>query len=117
MRWRVHDALFLFPFKGIDCNVTFADGTAQAIDLARASKPDIVLSDLRLRGSDNGIETVRAIRKLYPAMPAILISGDTAPERLRDAETAGIALLHKPVPVGVLKQAIAKTTPGEKECE
>lgn len=94
--------------ESMACRVTLADGTAQALDLARANKPDVVLSDLRLRGADNGIETVRAIRKLYPAMPALLISGDIAPERLREAEAAGIPLLHKPVPVDVLKQAIAK---------
>jgi len=97
--------------EGMDCRVTLADGTAEAVAVARASKPDIVLADLRLRGEDNGIETVRAIRKLYPAMPALLISGDIAPERLRDAEAAGIPLLHKPVPMEILKQAIAKTTP------
>jgi CheY-like chemotaxis protein len=63
---------------------------------------------MRLRGSENGIETVRALRRLYPGLPAILISGDIAPDRLREAEQAGIALLHKPVPVETLKREIAK---------
>ena len=94
--------------EGMDCRVTLADGTAQALDQARTCKPDIVFSDLRLRGEDSGIETVRAIRALYPAMPALFISGDIAPARLREAEAAGIPLLHKPVPVDVLKQAIGK---------
>ncbi|MGS0754364.1 hypothetical protein ACVBEH_06345 [Roseateles sp. GG27B] len=30
-------------------------------------------------------------------MPAVLISGDTAPERLREAQGLGLVLLHKPV--------------------
>jgi signal transduction histidine kinase len=94
--------------EGMDHRVTLADGTAQALDQARACKPDIVFSDLRLRGEDNGIETIRAIRTLYPAMPALLISGDIAPARLREAEAAGIPLLHKPVPVEALRQALAK---------
>ena len=31
-------------------------------------------------------------------IPAFLISGDTAPERLRDASESALHLLHKPVP-------------------
>jgi len=96
--------------EGMGCRATLAGGTQQAVDAARAEKPDMVLSDLRLRGEDNGIKTVRAIRDLYPSMPAILISGDIAPDRLREAEEAGIPLLHKPVPVEVLKHAIAKNS-------
>jgi signal transduction histidine kinase len=94
--------------EGMGCRATLADGTSQAVMAARAERPDIVLSDLRLRGEDNGIRTVRAIRELYPRIPAILISGDIAPDRLREAEEAGIPLLHKPVPVETLKQAISK---------
>src|SRR5690606_34967462 len=56
--------------EAMDCRTTLADGTAQALAAAEADRPDIVLSDLRLRGSENGIETVRAIRRLYPGMPA-----------------------------------------------
>jgi CheY-like chemotaxis protein len=35
--------------------------------------------------------------RLGAAIPALLISGDTAPERLRDASAKGFHLLHKPV--------------------
>jgi CheY-like chemotaxis protein/anti-sigma regulatory factor (Ser/Thr protein kinase) len=94
--------------EGMGCRATLAGGTEQAVAAARIHKPDIVLSDLRLRGEDNGIRTVCAIRDLYPRLPAILISGDIAPDRLREAEEAGIPLLHKPVPVEALKEAIAK---------
>jgi signal transduction histidine kinase len=94
--------------EAIGCRATLADGTEHAVAVARDDKPDVVLADLRLRGDDDGIATVRAIRKLYPRMPAILISGDTAPDRLREAEEAGIALLHKPVPSEILMQAISE---------
>jgi CheY-like chemotaxis protein len=30
-------------------------------------------------------------------LPALLITGDTAPERLREAMASGITLLHKPL--------------------
>jgi signal transduction histidine kinase/CheY-like chemotaxis protein len=94
--------------EGMGCRATLADGTEQALAAAQTERPDIVLSDLRLRGADNGIEAIGALRRLYPDLSAILISGDIAPERLREAEDAGIPLLHKPVPIETLKQAIAK---------
>ncbi len=93
--------------EGLGCRATLVDGTTPAIAAVRAEKPDVVLADFRLRGNDNGIATVQSIRRLFPAMPAILLSGDTAPDRLREAEEAGIPLLHKPVAVEVLADAIS----------
>ncbi|BFM10529.1 ATP-binding protein [Simiduia litorea] len=87
--------------------VDIADSTASALKAALTEKPDILLADFRLRGEDNGIETVRNLRAIYPKLPAILISGDTAPDRLREANEAGIKLLHKPVAAPVLEDAIA----------
>ena len=92
--------------EGMGCRATLADGTVQAVAAAQEEMPDVVLSDLRLRGEDNGIRTVRAIREIYPGIPVILVTGDIAPDRLREAEEAGIPLLHKPVPVEVLQQAL-----------
>ncbi len=94
--------------EGMGCKVATAASTRRAVAAARQQKPDIILVDFRLRGEDNGIATVRTIQFLYPNIPAILISGDTAPDRLREAEEACIELLHKPVPVEVLKQAITR---------
>ena len=45
-----------------------------------------MVADFRLRGDDDGIAAVRSVRALYPELPAILLSGDTAPDRLREAE-------------------------------
>ncbi|MDN5753447.1 MAG: ATP-binding protein, partial [Nitrosospira sp.] len=75
-------------------SVSLADSTEQAVKLASREPPEIVLADLRLRGSDNGIQSIQSIRALQPGARAVLISGDTAPERLREAHDAGIELLH-----------------------
>jgi CheY-like chemotaxis protein len=93
--------------EGMGCRATLVDGTPNAVEAARADRPDIVVADFRLRGDDNGIATVRSVRALYPELPAILLSGDTAPDRLREALAAGIPLLHKPVAVADLASAIA----------
>ena len=91
----------------LGCDVSIADGTPQAAEVAKGSKPDILLVDFRLRDGDSGLDTVRVVREIYPGMPAIMISGDTAPERIREANDAGMKLLHKPPKVQELKRAIA----------
>ena len=45
-----------------------------------------------------GAEAIAALRaELQRPVPALLITGDTAPERLREAQATGVKLLHKPV--------------------
>jgi len=39
-------------------------------------------------------------------VPGIIVTGDTGPERLREAHAAHALLLHKPVPALQLKQAL-----------
>lgn len=81
---------------GCQCDVA---GTLEAaLDVARQTPPDIVISDYRLDGHVTGAQAIAALRTLLGhALPALLISGDTAPERLREAEASGITLLHKPI--------------------
>lgn len=93
--------------RGLGAHVTLADGSAEAHAAVRAQHPDLLLVDFRLRGDDDGLALVASLRDICPDLPAILISGDTAPERLREARQAGIPLLHKPVPVALLNQAVA----------
>ena len=60
--------------------------------------PELIISDYRLRGSETGLMVVEHLRNEYNQdIPGILITGDTAPERLREALSAGLILLHKPV--------------------
>ncbi|WP_229219133.1 hypothetical protein [Duganella sp. BJB1802] len=40
-------------------------------------------------------------------MPALLITGDTAPARLREARNSGVPLLHKPVAPAQLYRVLA----------
>lgn len=79
------------------CEVLLAGGTREGLLKSLAARPDIALVDLRLRAGEDGISAVRSLRSAVPDLPAVLISGDTAPERLREAHAAGLVLLHKPV--------------------
>jgi CheY-like chemotaxis protein len=49
---------------------------------------------------------VRRLRERLGDVPALLVSGDTAPERLREAQSSGLPLLHKPVSADKLTEAI-----------
>jgi two-component system, sensor histidine kinase len=69
-----------------------------AVALAREGvRPDAILSDFRLGQGMNGIETVKAIRMaLGENAGAVIITGDTATERIREVHGNGLAILHKP---------------------
>jgi two-component system, sensor histidine kinase len=70
--------------------------------------PDLIVSDYRLRGEENGIQVVEMLRNEFNTeVPALLVTGDTAPDRLRDAEASGLPILHKPVNPARLRTLIA----------
>jgi signal transduction histidine kinase/CheY-like chemotaxis protein len=79
--------------------VTAASDDAALIELAkREHPPDLIISDYHLANGKTGIEAIERINAAFGAsIAAILVSGDTAPERLRDAKDKGYILLHKPV--------------------
>ena len=61
-------------------------------------RPDLVVSDYHLSDGRTAIEVIERMRDAFGAsLPAFLVSGDTSPERLREAHANGYYLLHKPV--------------------
>jgi DNA-binding NtrC family response regulator len=86
--------------KPMQVNVITAASIAEATDLARGSADsiDMILSDWRLRGQENGVEAVKAVRAITgPATPAVLITGDTSVDLLKLAHENGLVVLHKPL--------------------
>jgi signal transduction histidine kinase/ActR/RegA family two-component response regulator len=98
----------------VGCTVFTADGTPQARDIARTQALAAVLSDLRLRAGDDGLQVLRTLRPLQPGALFALITGDTSPERIRQAEQAGVPLLHKPVPLSRLRKLLAAAGSGRR---
>jgi signal transduction histidine kinase/CheY-like chemotaxis protein len=94
--------------QAFGCEVRSAGCIAEAVTQCRSMPPDILLVDLRLRGDENGITAIQQLRSAHPALPAILVSGDTAPDRIKDAHDAGIPMLHKPVSAEILHQTITR---------
>jgi CheY-like chemotaxis protein len=98
------DPLVLEGMRGIletwGCDVALAKSGMEALASLTAidRKPDVVISDYRLADGKSGMEAIEAVRHAVGStVPAFLISGDTAPERLRDAASSNYLLLHKPV--------------------
>ena len=70
-------------------------------------RPDVICCDYRLPGDENGISVINALRSEFNFdIPALLITGDTAPDRLQEAQLSGLALLHKPVTETALRKAL-----------
>ena len=90
------------------CRVVTATSTADALEkINSAGNVDLILSDLRLPGNETGIQVLDSIRKqLGRDVPAILITGDTKPERIGLAQQSGYKVLHKPLKPAQLRTAI-----------
>jgi CheY-like chemotaxis protein len=72
------------------------------------STPDLIISDYRLPNNEDGIFAIDRLRSEFNSdIPAILITGDTAPDRIREASASDCLLMHKPVAHSRLRAAIA----------
>jgi CheY-like chemotaxis protein len=73
--------------------------------------PDLILCDYRLPGDEDGIEVIRRLQAEFNEdIPAVLITGDTAPDRLQQAHDSGFVVLSKPVANSKLRAAIGNLT-------
>lgn len=89
--------------RQLGCLVYEAESTVQAVAIVQQHAIDVLFADHRLRGADNGIHAIERIRTIRPQVTAVLLTGDTAPDRLQQAKHAGVTMLHKPL---VLEQVI-----------
>lgn len=87
---------------------TAADG-AQALEIFRSTKPDLVISDIMMPGMD-GLEMAENIRAENPATPIILTTAFNDARYLMRAIGIGIDnYVLKPVDYPMLRKAIAKS--------
>ena len=79
------------------------DRHAEALEVAKACKPDLALVNIRLAGRDDGIELAEQLKSL--GIPVLLISGQVS--RARSAQTVAIASLPKPYDAADMVLAVA----------
>lgn len=95
--------------KSWGCDCAAVEYIEEALIEAQSLQPEFIVSDYRLREHRTGTEAIEALRTaMGKSIPALLITGDTAPERLREAQSSGVPVLHKPVSPELLQQTILK---------
>jgi signal transduction histidine kinase len=83
---------------GHDVIAAGSDAEMQDRIATLSRRPDLIICDYRLRDGENGIIAIKRLQSRYnKRIPAVLITGDTASDRLREAQESGLILLHKPV--------------------
>lgn len=98
------DALALAAMSSLlaswGCEVSSVHTADELLDaVANGRTPDILITDLRLGGTTDGLALIAAVRSQAgrTELPAVLISGDTAPDSLARIQATGVPMLHKPV--------------------
>jgi len=92
------------------CEVIWRKDLAQALAwLAQAERPDLLISDVRLPGPEDGLMAVQRMRQACEReVPALLISGETDPDLMNRAQQAGLTLLLKPLRPAKLRALISR---------
>lgn len=69
---------------------------------------DLIIADYRLGDGVTGLDAIQTLNiAVGRPVPAIILTGDTSPARLREVNASGATLLHKPIEVDELRDAIA----------
>jgi CheY-like chemotaxis protein len=78
----------------------------QALQLVAASPPDVIVLDLKMPGLD-GLEVLRRVKKDYPQVEVIILTGHGAEKDEDEARRLGaFEYLKKPVEIAELTQLI-----------
>jgi len=92
------------------CTPLIASNCEEAISLIHEHNDsiDLLISDLRLRNNENGVDLINTVREeLNQDVPAIVVTGDTAIERIELAQSANVLLMHKPIQPETLREQIS----------
>ena len=83
------------------------------LDLIAEEPPDVVVLDLRMPGI-SGVEVLRSIRKQWPGIPVIMLSGHGSDQDFETCMNLGAALYHKkPLDIDMLLESIRTVTQGK----
>jgi PAS domain S-box-containing protein len=94
----------------LDYRVSMAGNGADAVTMIRENKKiDIVILDMIMTPGIDGLETFRQIREIKPDQKAIIVSGFSETDRVKEARRLGAgAYIRKPYLIGSLARAVKK---------
>ena len=74
---------------------------------AGAAPVDLIIADYRLGEGATGSDAIQALcAHIGHSVPAVIVTGDTSPSRIKEATASGYRILHKPIAGEELHEAI-----------
>lgn len=93
--------------KSLGYSVRTVSGGEEAIAFLRNKPADLVIIDMIMAPGMDGLDTYREIIRIRPGQKAIIVSGFSETDRVREARQLGVgAYLHKPYTLEKIGQAI-----------
>lgn len=116
--WTRETVKALVNFESLEItNVVEATNGEEAIEYIKSVHPDIIMTDMKMPGID-GIKLLEVIKRDYPGIPAIVLSGYQDFMYTRQAIKSGvIEYLPKPVDEIELNEALKKAVIENKKKE
>jgi PAS domain S-box-containing protein len=97
----------LLKSRGVHATVVATAAEALTLVREQGLRPDVLLCDYNLRGSPDGIETIRHLRAaLGRNVPAAVMTGDTRLQTVDSISAQGVSVLIKPFLVEELLEAL-----------
>jgi CheY-like chemotaxis protein len=93
--------------RGVDATVVATAPEALTLVGEKGLRPDVLLCNYNLRGSPDGIETIKHLRAaLGRSVPATVMTGDTRSQTVDLISAQGISVLIKPFLAEELLEAL-----------
>jgi two-component system cell cycle sensor histidine kinase/response regulator CckA len=88
-------------------HVITAGSGEEAVDMVKKNKPALIILDMIMEPGMDGLETYKRIRKINPAQKAVLVSGFSETEQVKEAQKLGAGeYIRKPYMIKKIGKAI-----------
>jgi len=97
--------------EGWNCDVVAAETGEAALEAGEREgwRFDAIIADHRLGAGMSGTQTATEMgRRAGRPIPALVVTGDTAPERIEEVHASGFEVMHKPVTPDELARRVAR---------
>ncbi len=78
----------LSNYPHIEVIATYSSGD-ELLEALKKEQPDVLLTDLQMPGKVYGIDLIRALRRLYPEVPILILSGQEVVFNVQDVMEQG----------------------------
>ena len=99
------------------CEATGAGSADQALALlaSKGERPEVVICDYRLPDDVTGTVALARLEEHFGVrIPAVIVTGDTSADRIREMKQSGRPLLFKPVMAGKLRAVLTALTDADR---